>query len=91
MDFDLGEDATALRTRLRALIDEHLPEGFLGAFTNDPADLEVTQAFCRLLAAEGLLTLSWPVEHGGGGGSLWDQTVAVSYTHLDVYKRQTHK
>ncbi len=75
MDFDLGEDATALRARLRALIDEHLPEGFLGAFTNDPADLEVTQAFCRLLAAEGLLTLSWPVEHGGGGGSLWDQTV----------------
>ncbi len=75
MDFDLGGEATALRARLRSLIEEHLPGGFLGAFTDDPADLEVTQAFCRLLAAEGLLTLSWPVEYGGGGGSRWDQTV----------------
>ena len=75
MDFDLGAEATALRARLRALVSAHFDEGFLGAFTDDPADLAATQAFCRLLAAEGLLTLAWPVEHGGGGGSLWDQTV----------------
>ncbi len=75
MDFDLGEEATALRARLRTLIAEHLPEGFLGAFTSDPADLDRTQAFCRLLAEEGLLTVAWPTAFGGGGGSLWDQTV----------------
>ncbi|HRW37963.1 MAG: acyl-CoA dehydrogenase family protein [Acidimicrobiales bacterium] len=75
MDFDLGAEATALRARLRALVSAHFDEGFLGAFTDDPADLAATQAFCRLLAAEGLLTLAWPVDHGGGGGSLWDQTV----------------
>ena len=75
MDFDLGEQAADLRTRLRELIDEHTPEGFLGAFTDDPADLDVTQAFCRMLADADLLTIAWPTEYGGGGGSLWDQTV----------------
>ncbi len=75
MDFDLGAGAAELRTRLRTLIEQHFDPGFLGAFTDDPADLEATQAFCRLLAGEGLLTLAWPTEYGGGGGSLWDQTV----------------
>jgi alkylation response protein AidB-like acyl-CoA dehydrogenase len=75
MDFDLGEQATALRARLRALIAEHIDADYLGAFTDDPADLEVAQRFCRLLADEGLLTIAWPTAYGGGGGSLWDQTV----------------
>jgi len=75
MDFDLGEQAAALRTRLRALIADNIAEDYLGAFTDDPADLEVAQRFCRTLAEEGLLTIAWPTEFGGGGGSLWDQTV----------------
>ena len=75
MDFDLGEQAAALRTRLRELIATHIAEDYLGAFTNDPADLEVAQQFCKTLADEGLLTIAWPTEFGGGGGSLWDQTV----------------
>jgi alkylation response protein AidB-like acyl-CoA dehydrogenase len=75
MDFDLGEQASALRSRLRELIATHIAEDYLGAFTNDPADLEVAQRFCKTLADEGLLTIAWPVEYGGGGGSVWDQTV----------------
>jgi alkylation response protein AidB-like acyl-CoA dehydrogenase len=75
VDFDFGEQAVALRSRLRALIAEHVPEGYLGAFTDDPADLDVAQQFCKTLAAEGLLTVAWPTEFGGGGGSLWEQTV----------------
>jgi alkylation response protein AidB-like acyl-CoA dehydrogenase len=75
MDFDLGERASALRARLRELIAMHVAEDYLGAFTDDPADLDVAQRFCKTLADEGLLTLSWPVEYGGAGGSLWDQTV----------------
>jgi alkylation response protein AidB-like acyl-CoA dehydrogenase len=75
MDFDLGERADALRRRLRSLIQEHVPEGYLGAFTDDPADLDVAQRFCRTLAAEGLLTVAWPEEYGGAGGSVWEQTV----------------
>ena len=75
MDFDLGESAAALRARLRALIAEHIAADYLGAFTSDPADLDVAQRFCKTLAEEGLLTLSWPTEYGGAGGSMWDQTV----------------
>ena len=75
MDFEFGEGAALLRARLRALIGAHLPPGFLGAFTDDPADLETTQRFCALLADEGLLTVAWPTEFGGAGGSVWEQTV----------------
>ena len=75
MDYDLGNDATALRARLRTLIQQNLPPDFMGAFTDDPGDLAATQSFCKLLAAEGLLTLAWPVKYGGSGGSVWQQTV----------------
>ncbi|WP_343601721.1 acyl-CoA dehydrogenase family protein [Mycobacterium sp.] len=75
MDYDLGPDAAALRKRLRELISRHIPEGFLGACTDNPQDLATTEAFCKLLASDGLLALAWPTEHGGGGGSIWQQTV----------------
>lgn len=75
MDYDLGTDAGQLRQRLRTLIRNNVPEGFLGAFSDDPKDFATTQAFCRLLASEGLLALAWPQEFGGGGGSIWQQTV----------------
>lgn len=75
MDYELGSDAGELRQRLRDLIDANLPAGFLGAFSEDPQDLATTQAFCKLLASEGLLALAWPEEYGGGGGSTWQQTV----------------
>ena len=71
----MGEAATALRGELRQLVAEHLPPDFLGAFTDDPADLEIAQSFCRLLAERGLLCLAWPEEFGGRDASLWEQTV----------------
>lgn len=75
MDYDFGEQAESLRARLRSLIAAEIPAGWLGAFSDDPSDLELAQRFCRRLADEGLLTLSWPEEYGGQGGSVWDQTV----------------
>ena len=76
MDYDLGEPAESLRRRLRQLVEEHLPEGFLGAFTDDPEDLAITQRFCKLLAAEGLLAKAWPTEYGGGGGCVsWSRSI----------------
>ena len=71
----MGASATALRGELRRLVDEHVPPDFLGAFTDDPADLEVAQQFCRLLAEQDLLCMSWPPEFGGKGSSPWEQTV----------------
>ena len=71
----MGEQADQLRQELRALVNSHIPQGFLGAFTDDPHDLQVTQRFCRTLAERGLLCLSWPQEFGGKAGSVWEQTV----------------
>src|SRR5438270_3697427 len=75
MDYEFGPDADALRRRLRELIASEIPEDFLGAFTDDPHDLEIAQRFCKRLASEQLLTLAWPEEFGGHGGSVWEQTV----------------
>jgi alkylation response protein AidB-like acyl-CoA dehydrogenase len=75
VDFEMSREATALRHELRDLVTAHVPADFLGAFTADPADLEVAQAFCRLLAERGLLCMSWPEEFGGRGSSVWEQTV----------------
>ncbi|KWX67305.1 acyl-CoA dehydrogenase family protein [Mycobacterium sp. NAZ190054] len=75
MDFDMGKRASDLRRELRDLVNEHVPEDFLGAFTDDPADLATAQAFCRILAERNLLCLAWPEEFGGGGASVWEQTV----------------
>lgn len=75
MDFDFGDGANRLRSHLRELIAAEFGEDFLGAFTDDPADLARTQRFCRLLADEGLLTLAWPGTYGGSDGDVWAQTV----------------
>jgi len=75
VNYEFGTDADALRAELRALIAAEIPDGFLGAFTDDPADLEIAQRFCARLASEHLLTLAWPEEYGGRGGSVWEQTV----------------
>jgi alkylation response protein AidB-like acyl-CoA dehydrogenase len=71
----MSEGATALRAELRQLVAQHVPADFLGAFTDDPADLETAQQFCRVLAQRGLLCLAWPEEFGGRGASPWEQTV----------------
>lgn len=74
LDFDMGDDVAALRRELRDLVAEHVPDGYLGAFTDDPADLAVAQDFCRVLAERGLLCMAWPEEFGGKDASAWAQT-----------------
>src|SRR3954447_18889261 len=71
----MGPKAAQLRGDLRALVKTHVPDGFLGAFTDNPADLEVAQQFCRTLAERNMLCMSWPKEFGGGDASIWEQTV----------------
>ncbi|BBZ21818.1 acyl-CoA dehydrogenase family protein [Mycolicibacter hiberniae] len=75
LDFDMGPRAAELRSQLRELIERELPPRFPGAFTDDPADLAAAQRFCRALAEQELLCLSWPQEFGGAGASVWEQTV----------------
>ncbi|WP_327100644.1 acyl-CoA dehydrogenase family protein [Nocardia vinacea] len=75
MDFTMGEAAAELRSELRRLVAAEVSADFLGAFTDDPADLAVAQRFSRILADRGLLCLAWPEEFGGRGASVWEQTV----------------
>jgi alkylation response protein AidB-like acyl-CoA dehydrogenase len=75
VDFEMGQQAADLRRELRDLVKAHVPEDYLGAFTDNPADLETAQQFCRTLAERNLLCLAWPEEFGGGGASVWEQTV----------------
>jgi len=58
LNYDLGEDAAALRAELRRLVHDHVPSDYLGAFTDDPADLEIAQQFCSLLAERGSLCMA---------------------------------
>jgi alkylation response protein AidB-like acyl-CoA dehydrogenase len=75
MDFEMGQKAAELRGELRELVKANVPEHFLGAFTDNPADLQTAQQFCRTLAERNLLCMAWPEEFGGGGASVWEQTV----------------
>ena len=70
----MGGDVESLRAEVREIIRQNVPASFLGAFTDDPADLAVAQRFCRLLADRGLLCVAWPPEWGGRGASTWEQT-----------------
>ena len=70
----MGEGVAGLREEFRGLIAQHVSPDYLGAFTDDPADLEVAQQFCRTLAERGLLCMAWPEEFGGRGASQWEQT-----------------
>lgn len=75
MDFTMGDAAAGLRGELRELIAAEVPDGFLGAFTDEPADLATAQRFCGVLAERGLLCAAWPQRYGGRGSSVWEQTV----------------
>jgi alkylation response protein AidB-like acyl-CoA dehydrogenase len=71
----MGAEANQLRGALRELVETHVPDDFMGAFTDDPSDLETAQRFCRTLAEQGLLCMSWPAEFGGKDATVWEQTV----------------
>ena len=71
----MGRDADELRVQLRELVKDEVPENYLGAFTDDPADLAIAQRFCRTLAERNLLCMAWPEQFGGRDASVWEQTV----------------
>jgi alkylation response protein AidB-like acyl-CoA dehydrogenase len=75
MEFNDSPRCAQLRRELRRLIREWVPAEFLGAFTDDPRDFEITKSFCQRLAAHGHLTPAWPAEYGGRGADAWEQMV----------------
>jgi alkylation response protein AidB-like acyl-CoA dehydrogenase len=75
VDFDFTADDEAFRAELRVFLDDELPEWWKTVFVDDARAMPFTREFCAKLAARGWLTLSWPREHGGTDGSVWQQTV----------------
>ncbi|NYE19232.1 acyl-CoA dehydrogenase family protein [Microbacterium immunditiarum] len=68
--FMFDDGPISLRHELRALMEEKLPPEWLGPFTADPEDKAMSDAFCRELAARGLLVPEWPAEFGGSDMTL---------------------
>ncbi len=75
MDFDFTPEEQAFRAELRAFLDDELPTWWKTVFVDDERAMPFTREFCHALAARGWLTLSWPAEHGGADGSVWQQAV----------------
>ena len=75
MDFDFTPADEAFRTELRAFLHDELPAWWKTVFVDDARAMPFTREFCSKLAARGWLTLSWPKEHGGADGSVWQQAV----------------
>lgn len=66
-----------LRTRLRAYFAELMTPERREALTSggEYGDGEVYKELVRRMGHDGWLTLSWPTEHGGSGGSMLDQLI----------------
>jgi len=75
MDFDFAPEEETFRSELRAFLDDELPTWWKTVFVDDARAMPFTREFCRKLAERGWLTLSWPKEHGGADGSVWQQAV----------------
>ena len=86
MDFTFDEDQIALRDSVsRFLMTEAAPEMLREIWETQEGRSPELRA---KLAEQGLLGLSVPEAEGGLGLGDIDWALTVSYTHLDVYKRQ---
>jgi len=73
LNFRESPEAESLRDQLRTMMSDLLPQDFVGGFTDDPADMEVTRTFCREMGSRRLISLTWPSEYGGEERSTWEQ------------------
>jgi alkylation response protein AidB-like acyl-CoA dehydrogenase len=76
LDPSFPKEAEEFRAEVRAFLAEHLPEEWkgLGALDRDEAE-EFTARWRKVLADNGMIGITWPVELGGQGRSKLDQVV----------------
>jgi alkylation response protein AidB-like acyl-CoA dehydrogenase len=71
LEFEWTAEHQKFRSRLRAVLDKHLPADWpevSGGFDNgSDGTVAFSREFCPVLAEEGLLIPHWPKEHGGEG------------------------
>src|SRR5262245_630353 len=70
MDISYTPEEEAFRARVRAWLEENVPQA--GSLAED---LEAMRAWQRTLHAAGLLAVSWPTEYGGAGLSPMEQAI----------------
>ncbi|MGI8491827.1 MAG: acyl-CoA dehydrogenase family protein [Acidimicrobiales bacterium] len=83
MDFGWTAEESAFRDLVRDAIRRH------GSADWGPGDFELStpelketcRAFCKAIAAEGLLTPNWPAEFGGRDASPWEQVILSEEMH----------
>lgn len=79
MHFNIGENENELRGRIRDFVKTELPSDWFvyiwdeEAFTDE--DFEFSVSISKKLSKKGWLTMSWPVEYGGKGASLWESAI----------------
>ncbi|MDP3611776.1 MAG: acyl-CoA dehydrogenase family protein, partial [Rubrivivax sp.] len=73
MNFKLTEEQRAFCDAVRAFAEKHLRDG-ARARAHDPG---YPWDVARLMAAQGLLGITIPEEHGGQGGTLMDAVLAI--------------
>jgi alkylation response protein AidB-like acyl-CoA dehydrogenase len=78
MDFRWSADEEAFRARVVDFLRAELPHDWDRIAQHGPGSREQTEfslAFCPRLAEAGLLVPHWPLEYGGGGGSVWQHLI----------------
>jgi len=76
MDVEYPREAEAFRDRIRAFLAEHLPATWPGGGALAPAEREAfAHRWRQILAAQGLVAVSWAKEYGGAGLSVLEQVV----------------
>jgi len=76
MDPRYSAEAEAYREKIQAFLAEHLPPGWTGLGSLDPAARTAfVSDWRRILADNDLLAVAWPKEYGGAGLSLIERTV----------------
>ncbi len=79
MDFRYPPQLDDFRAEVRGVLDEELPEGFVGVGAiSDRAEAEqFVRDFRATLVRRGLFAVTWPVEYGGRGLSRLHQVALV--------------
>ena len=76
MEFRFGKKEEALRTEVRAFLQEHVPpDSAPGLAVRDKESFEAAREFNRKLAARGWIAPAWPTQYGGLGASIFEQVV----------------
>lgn len=77
MDFELGDKEKALIAEIAKFAQKEIPEDFIyqTGIDHEYRDFEFESSMSKKLAQKGWLVMSWPKEYGGGGATLFEQTV----------------